>query len=249
MEASTAAPILAAAIDPPPVAPEAVEEAQTIQNVADEQLNDLELQVEAREWPVRGEITYEDVRTGQTKTHPFDKTYVQKPLSYTAMLQFTGLIGDRISTVMERGVTFESVLGDAMVIRDVFRGEGAEFSREDFSGVDSLVRGLAKLAGHIPTLIEECQCIWLRVPFHERPAVTEIWGRSPDDGGLSMQDGEDMMNLFIAQNYEELEDFFVERLGRILGNAQTARKKRSRRVAARQPSRPSSTSQAITQSQ
>jgi hypothetical protein len=202
--------------------PIAEEEENPILAAADEQLDDLEIQVEAREWVVVGPITVTDPRTNALTELDFERTYTQKPLSYTAMLQFTGLIGDRISTVMNQGVTLESVLGDVGIIAGAFGGEGG-ITREDFAGVDSFVRGLAKLASYIPDIVEECQCIWLRVPLHERQVVKDIWGRSPVDGGQSMQDGEDMLNLFIAQNYQELEDFFVERLPRVLRQAQRAR--------------------------
>lgn len=200
--------------------------AETTATVLDEQLDDIELQVEAREWIVAGQISVIDPRNNGETQIDFTRTYTQKPLSYTAMLQFTGLMGDRISGVMNQGVTLESVLGDVGVIAGAFAEGG--ISRDDFAGVDSFVHGLAKLASHLPDIVEDCQCIWLRVPLHERPVVKEIWGRSPVDGGQTMQDGEDMLNLFIAQNYPELEDFFVERLPRVLKQARQARKTRSR---------------------
>jgi hypothetical protein len=216
---------------------------ETILDVASEQLDDLELQIAAREWTVAGTVMVEDYRGGAPRAVEFSKTYLQKPLSYTAMLQFTGLIGDRISSVMERGVTLESIVGEAGSVvgaiqryREREDGSAPDLTAEDFSGVDALVNGLAKLASYVPSIIEECQCIWLRVPFNERPIVTEIWGRSPEDGGLSMQDGEDMLNLFIAQNYQELEDFFVERLPRL---AKTVKKTRSLRGAGRRHWKPS----------
>src|SRR5665213_1084168 len=181
------------------------EETPTVTSTVDDQLDDLEIQVEARDWIVKGTLDVMDPRSSQNTTMDFERTYTQKPLSYTAMLQFTGLIGERVQSLMKQGVTLESVLGDVQSMGGLF-GEGdIGLTRDDFSGVDSFVQGLAKLATHLPDLIVECQCIWLRVPLHERPVVVEIWGRSPVDGGLSMQEGEDMLSLFIAQNYEELE--------------------------------------------
>jgi len=55
--------------------------------------------------------------------------------------------------------------------------------------------------------------------------VREIWGKPVDEGGLSMDDGEAMLSLFIHQNYEELERFFVERLRRIGQQIQKERKR------------------------
>lgn len=201
-------------------------EDSSVASAVDDQLDDLEIQIEARDWVIKGTIAVTNPRTNQDTTLDFERTYTQKPLSYTAMLQFTGLIGERIQNLMRQGVTLESVLGDVQSMGSLFSEGDLGLTREDFSGVDSFVQGLAKLATHLPDLIVECQCIWLRVPLHERPIVVEIWGRSPVDGGLSMQDGEDMLSLFIAQNYEELEGFFVERLPRMLRTARTTRKKR-----------------------
>lgn len=244
MEASTAEPTF---INGEPIA-----EAETDQGVlagaADDQLDDLEIQVEAREWVVAGAISVIDPRNNQETQLDFSRSYMQKPLSYTAMLQFTGLIGDRISTVMAQGITLESVLGDVQTIAEVFTSDDG-ITRGDFSGVDSFVRGLAKLATYLPDVVEECQCIWLRVPLHERHVVKDIWGRSPEDGGLSMQQGEEMLSLFIAQNYQELEDFFVERLPRVLRQSRKARtKKRSLGAGGQQPLKPSNTSAAHTPS-
>ena len=53
----------------------------------------------------------------------------------------------------------------------------------------------------------------------------DIWMRPEDEGGMSHDDGEAMMILFIQQNYKELERFFVERLRRLASTVTTARKR------------------------
>lgn len=223
------------------------EEDNSILSVVEDQLDDLEIQVATREWEISGKLTIMNPQKREEEEIDFTRTYWQKPLSYTAMLQFTGLIGDRISTVMTMGVTLESILGDVGSIAAAMDGG---LTREDFSGIDSFVHGLAKLAAYIPDIVEECQCIWLRIPMHERPIVKEIWSRAPEDGGQSMDDGEEMLNLFIAQNYQELEDFFVERLPRVLKRAQAARTSRKQLGAAgRRLSRHSNSTPAVTPSE
>lgn len=201
-------------------------------NAADSQLDDLEIQVESRDWNFSGDITIVNQRTGLTEEMAFARTYTQKPLSYTAMLQFTGLLGDRVSRAMTAGVTLDSILGDASSIASAVRdGDISNIAtQEGFRGIDAFVEGLAKLAVYIPDIVEDCQCIWLRIPLHERPIVKEIWGRAPEDGGLSMQDGEEMLTLFIAQNYQDLADFFSVRLRRVLEAATKIRKKKQIRA-------------------
>jgi hypothetical protein len=209
-----------------PVAGEVLDGDDDAVRVVDEQLDDLEIQVATREWKIEGDVTVINPRTSQNETFEFSRVYYQKPLSYTAMLQFTGLLGSNIQKVMAQGVTLNSILGDASTMMSLFNTEeGGAFDSGDFNAIDSFVNGLAKLASYLPDIVEECQCIWLRVPLAERYVVKEIWSRSPEDGGLSMQEGEEMLNLFIAQNYPELEDFFVERLPRVAKASGVIRKR------------------------
>lgn len=92
-------------------------------------------------------------------------------------------------------------------------------------GIDGVLSFVVKLMSILPDIILDAQCIWLRVPRQERAILADIWSRSPDDGGLSMDQGEEMMALFIAQNYGELERFFVERLRRLANTAIAARRR------------------------
>jgi hypothetical protein len=74
-------------------------------------------------------------------------------------------------------------------------------------------------------VIEEAQCIWLRVPFRDRMLVREIWAKPVDEGGLSNDEGEEMMTVFLLQNYEEIERFFAKRLRKV---GRTVRDERER---------------------
>jgi hypothetical protein len=213
----------------------------------DSQLDDIEIQVAHREWVVEGDFKVIK-RDRSEETSHFQRSYVQKPLSFTAMLQFTGLIGEKIAEAMAgpEGLTLDGMLNEA----DGVAGFGrALLTSSDFAGVDSFVKGLAKLATYVPSVIEDCQCIWLRVPYAERPIVKEIWSRSPEDGGLAFFEGQEMLEVFLAQNYDEVEDFFGVRLKRLTAivSKLRARKAASRESGSRR-SRPSSTTPADTQS-
>jgi hypothetical protein len=188
------------------------------------ELEDVEKQVEHRTWRVEGDVT--GVLRGQEVSEHIVREYDQKPLSYTSMIQFTGLLGRKIDEAMSgpEGLTLESVGELADIARTASSGQ-ITLSRGDFAGIDSFVRGFAKLASYVPDIIDEAQCIWLRVPFRDRMLVREIWGKPVDEGGLSVDDGEEMLTLFIRQNYEELERFFAERLRRIGQAIQRERKR------------------------
>lgn len=230
-------PVIEAPAEPPASTPE-TEQAN--------QLDDLERQIATREWTVKGDFKFED-REGAIQTQTFERTYEQKPLSYTAMMQFTSLIADRISEAMAGpdGMTIDGIVSDAQGMVDIAKGT---LTRSDFDGVDALVRGLAKIATHVPTVFEDCQCIWLRIPLAERPMVKEIWARSPSEGGLSISDGDEMLSIFLEQNYEEVEDFFAKRLRAQVDRITKLRDRKARREGGSRLSRPSSPTQAATQS-
>lgn len=194
-------------------------------------LDEIDAPVDHREW--RFTATYEVIVRGEPSQQTFDRTYVQKPLSYAAMMEFTGLIGRKIDQAMAGpdGLSIDQMQGDGQMLPVGFGQDGQlMIDRSDFGGADALIRGIAKLASYIPEVILESQCIWLRVPRQERAVLVDIWSRAVDEGGMSMDDGEEMLTTFIDQNYEELERFFVQRLGRIQSSVTKARK-RSQRLA------------------
>lgn len=208
----------------------------------DSQLDDIELQMANREWVVDGSVMMKKAR-GHLSEETWRRVYVQKPLSFAGMLQFTGLIGDRISQAMSGP---DGLSLDGIINADEAPSMAAILGRDDFAGVDAFVKGIAKLAMYVPDVIEDCQCIWLRVPFHERPIVKEIWSRSPEDGGLTFENGEEMLEIFLAQNYQEVEAFFGVRLPRLLKKVQKLRERAADRS---QPSKPSKRIPADTPSQ
>jgi hypothetical protein len=176
-------------------------------------LDDVEKQVVTRAWHFEG--TIKGVVRGQPVEEHIIRDYEQKPLSYIAMIQFTGLLGRKIDEAMAgpEGLKIESIAEIAEVVQ--LASAGGQLSAGAFAGIDSFVSGLAKISSYVPDVIEEAMCIWLRIPFRDRMLVREIWAKPVDEGGLSNDDGEEMMTLFLRQNYEEVERFFVERLRRM----------------------------------
>lgn len=210
---------------------------------ASEDLDDIEKQMESRVWKFEGEFNV--MRNDETIPQVFKAEYEQKPLSYFAFLEFSGLLAKKIDEAMASGLTIEDALKTAQgAVPFVVDGKtiSAAVTQRDFQGADSLVQGLFKIASYVPDIMEEAQFIWLRVPRKDRPYLREIWGRARDEGGMTAEEGEEMLSIFIDQNYEELEDFFVERLPRIAAVAQNARKRmqklRAERPAGSRRSRP-----------
>lgn len=239
-----------------PTVPSPAEEAQEQIGAVDADLADIEKPVEERVWKWESDFTLN--RGGELIPQHFVGEYTQKPLSYFAFLEFTGLLARKIEEAMrgDDGITIKDIVETTKgALPFMVDGDHIEevITKQDFDGIDAFVQGLMKLVSYVPDVIEECQFIWLRVPRRDRAFVREIWGKSPADGGLSNDEGEEMMTLFIEQNYEELESFFVDRLPRITRTAQKMRtitmKDRDELPAGSRRSKPWSRTPALTESQ
>lgn len=170
--------------------------------------DDIEKPVRHKEWHFSAE--YEVMMRGEMQKQQFERTYVQKPLSYHAFGEFTGLLGRKLEEAMQgpSGISLDRILpGKEGQLPLSFVDGKLSVVKSDFAGIDPFLQGFAKLSSYIPELLGEAQCIWLRVPRQERPLLIDIWSRPVDEGGMSMDEGEEMMDLFIEQNYDELEDF------------------------------------------
>lgn len=194
-------------------------------------LEDLERQVEHRTWEFRG-VVRGIMRGGAPVEQEVAYTFVQKPLSYPSMMQFTGMIGQKIDQAMSGpdALSVGAIAELANVAQIASSGNlaaaaGSMLMQDESSGIDMFVRGFAKLASYIPEILEEAQCIWLRVPLSDRWTIRQLWSNPVDEGGMSMDDGEEMFDLFLRQNYEDVEDFFTRRLRRIMNRVQTERKR------------------------
>lgn len=170
--------------------------------------DDIEKPVRHKEWKFSAD--YDLQIRGETQTQRFERTYIQKPLSYLAFGEFTGLLGRKLEEAMEgpSGISVDRLMPNSEGQLPLSFVEGKlSIVKSDFAGIDPFIQGFARLVSFVPDLLGEAQCIWLRVPRQERPLLIDIWSRPVDEGGMSMDEGEEMMDLFIEQNYDELEDF------------------------------------------
>jgi hypothetical protein len=128
---------------------------------------------------------------------PYSRTFVQRPLSYFAKLEFFALLGKSIEQALsaEEGTTVTGVIDTAL-------GAGGG----DF---DNFVMGLSRLAQHVPDLLEDAYCIWLGVPKGERELVKLIWQKPEDEGGMSDEVGMTILEVFVEQNAEAVKAFFA----------------------------------------
>jgi hypothetical protein len=163
----------------------------------------------------------------------FDKTYIQKPLSFFGKLEFGKFVGTALKEVVggEDGVSVD----------DIFGLSGA--TAQDMSNADFMLRGIMQLSVHVPDLLKQIFMLSLNVPSYEQPVVELILDQPHDEetglGGLSDEDGVAILNTFVAQNAKAIADFFrvqvpalVKSVQESIGNAQTpASSKPSKRSA------------------
>lgn len=183
---------------------------------------DIEKVVAHKEWTIKAPYVVRIAGVDEEKM--FERTYVQKPLSYHAFGEFTGLIGRKLAEAM-RGPDGLSL--DRLSPGDVplqYRDGKISLADTEDNEIDPIVQGIAKLATYVPDLMGEAQCIWLRIPRSERGMVLDFWSRPVDEGGMSMDEGEEMLELFIEQNYDELNGF-LKRYGRVKNVVQRMRKR------------------------
>jgi hypothetical protein len=177
-------------IDQAPAAP--VAEQAPAQEKAEDTLNVLRPKAEARAW----EFGPENVR----------RTYIQKPLSFIAKMQWFALVGE----VLDRALSGPN----AMSLNSLFEAPAARggLSMESFRDADTFIQAVGKLMSVAPDFLVNSYCIWLNVPDYEREVVKQIMELPPDEGGLSDEQGIEIIEIFIDQNYEALDRFFQERL-------------------------------------
>lgn len=190
---------------------------------------DIDKPIGHKEWLFEAE--YELTMRGIPETKIFSRTYVQKPLSYQAMAEFTGLLGRKLSESMKgpEGLSIDRMVPGEAGIPLQFQDGKISLVDDGTGGVDAIVQSFAHLASYVPDLIGESQCIWLRVPRQERALLMDIWSRPVDEGGMSLDQGEEMLSIFIEQNYDEL-DNFLKRYARVKAKIQKMRKRNRKGV-------------------
>jgi hypothetical protein len=145
-------------------------------------------------------------------------------------MQWFSLVGDVLDKSMsgEGGISVNEILAAPGDPRN-------GLSLTDFRDADTFVRAIGKLVVHAPDFILDSYCIWLGVPGHQRPLVKEVMSFPADEGGLTDDQGLEIIEVFIDQNFDALADFFggkIATLQRRISERQEARKNKKGRARA-----------------
>lgn len=160
-------------------------------------------------------------------TGDYKRTYVQKPLSFFGKMEFFRLVGGVVDSALEAGTSIDSLLGGVQA------GPRGTLSADDFRQADQFVLVAAKLTEHAPDFLLDSFCIWLRVPEPDRFWVKEVLKDELDDRtALSI------IETFIDQNVDEIEDFFTELLPSVFKRVQARRSEHKESSKQSKPSAP-----------
>lgn len=180
---------------------------------AEEAMEILEPLVEAKRW-----VIGKPPEQGGKSTEY--SVYTQMPLGYMARNRMFSLIGRTMSAAIK------STGGSVGGMEDVFGAgggtlieRGRRLGSRDFQDASQFFSLAMELVGYAPDFLDDFYCIALEVPIGERGWFREVIEQPhrPDDDkwGLAEDDGLEMIEIFIDQNYEDIRRFFTERLPRI----------------------------------
>lgn len=127
--------------------------------------------------------------------------YTQRPLSFFGKIEIFGILGSAIEKALsDGGLSLGEILQD---VPD---------KKSEFAEADQFIKSLAKIAQFAPEFLKDLYVISLGVPAGERDYVKSIMELPEDQGGLSDEQGIQILETFIAQNWDVLLDFFTKKI-------------------------------------
>src|ERR1700722_17039850 len=116
--------------------------------------DDIEKVVGHKDWTFEAE--YDINFRGEMKTQTFKRAYIQKPLSYHAFGEFTGLLGRKLAEAMRGpdGLSLDRLTpGEASIPLQFSDGQISLAGGDNDNLIDPIVQGIAKLATYVPDLM------------------------------------------------------------------------------------------------
>lgn len=147
--------------------------------------------------------------------------YYQRPLGYIARMRLMALLAKTVTKAIEGGSTLEDLISEAQGLR------GRKLTTEDLQDVGSVLPVVLRLVADVPDFLLDAYCILLDIPTGgERVWAKQVMEQPylPDAGkwGLTDDQGVEIIEIALDQNYEPIREFFVGKLPRI---AQRVRQK------------------------
>lgn len=160
------------------------------------------------EVPAEPEVSVVDqlVPKGQNVTYQFGLEnhleFTQRPLSYFGKIELISVLGNVLDKALaEGGMSISDLLEDVPV-----NDPGA------LSEADQFIKSIARIVSFAPDFLKELYVIALNVPRGDRDYVKSVMELPEDEGGLSDDQGIQILETFVDQNWEVLLDFFRNRI-------------------------------------
>lgn len=147
------------------------------------------------------------------------REYVQRELSVVGKVQWFSLVGEALDDMLSGDNRLS--LNSLLTPPEIKPGQPV---MQQFADADTFVHAVGKLLSLSPEFMTKSICIWLNVPDYEWDLVEQLMKMSPEDGGLSDDDFEEIVAVFLDQNYVAIERFFTERFPRLRNRLQARRK-------------------------
>lgn len=125
--------------------------------------------------------------------------YVQKPLSFFGKIELFSILGSAVEKALSSGGTS---LGE--LLSDAPSGE--------FGDADQFILTISKLAQYAPEFLQDVYVISLGVPSGEREYVKSVMVLQEEAGGLTDDQGIQILETFVEQNWSVMVDFFTKRV-------------------------------------
>lgn len=144
----------------------------------------------------------------------WDLRYVQSELSFFEKQDFTTLIGKYFERFAdgEFGISIKDLFSDEIRTQIRIPTEATpEVAERLVEENASLIKAIIKVVNELPDLQMEIILIALGVPTNERPAVAKTLRGPVWKGGLTDEQGFDILKTFITQNAVAIRDFFLKK--------------------------------------
>jgi hypothetical protein len=197
----------------------------------DEALEKLESMVEAKRWII-GRSPELGGKEGQYGI------YIQDKLGFMARQRFFALVSRAVTTAIKQS-------GEVAGVSEMFTGatdmspaglieQGRALTKQDTVDASSFLTVALELVSYSPDFLTECYALWLGVPRSDKEwfkmVIEDPWDPERGYYGLKEEDGIEMIERFIDQNYEDIRRFFAQTLPRLaqrVGEKEKARESES----------------------
>lgn len=129
--------------------------------------------------------------------------FTQRPLSFFGKIEVFGALGGAVEKALQGGLSLGEILEDV---------PDSKSSVSEFAEADQFIKSIARLVQYAPDFLKELYVISLGVPSGERDYVKMIMELPEDEGGLSDDQGIQILETFVSQNWDVLLDFFTKKI-------------------------------------